>query len=186
MLFPSYRTDEFEATIEHLKNISAISIDHINAAVASVLASKNMSTKSVQDYFNDLEKIQLSDSELLITSVNTVFYIVLAICSIASCYSLFKICFTPSHNIKPFFPTFKPREWTKMSKRQRKQRKQRQADLELAPIRHEEENKLTIPLQSTSTNQPITNGNNYHPVKYLKTLYQSTTPKVHLYSEIPS
>jgi hypothetical protein len=28
------------------------------------------------------------------------------------CYCMFKLCFTPSHNIKPLIPTYRPREWT--------------------------------------------------------------------------
>jgi hypothetical protein len=50
-----YHTKEFEATMKHLTNISALSLDYINAAVATVLASNNMSHKTVQGYFKELE-----------------------------------------------------------------------------------------------------------------------------------
>jgi hypothetical protein len=39
-MFPKYHTSEFEATLIHLRNLSALSIDNINEAVAQAMAKK--------------------------------------------------------------------------------------------------------------------------------------------------
>jgi hypothetical protein len=116
IMFPKYHTYEFEVTLIHLRNITAISIDHINEAVATALAESKSSDKTVEQYLKDLENIRL-DGTQSIKSVDNVFVTVLTFVSIATCYLLFKICFTSSHSIKPLFPTFRPREWTKRSKK---------------------------------------------------------------------
>ena len=95
VLFPTYHKTEFEATIIHLRNISAISIDNINAAVASALANSQASNKTVEEYFKDLESIRLSDSKP-ITTVDNVFITVLTFVAIATSYCLFNI-FSPLH-----------------------------------------------------------------------------------------
>jgi hypothetical protein len=66
---------------------------------------------------------------------------------------MFKICFTPSHNIKPLFPTYKQREWNKRSRKQR----QTGTRQEMEPTRHEKEiktnisnNPISIEIQATS------------------------------------
>jgi hypothetical protein len=116
IMFPRYHTYEFEATLIHLRNITAISIDNINEAVATALANSKSGKKTVEQYFKDLENIKL-DKNKPITSVVNVFITMLAFVSIATCYLLFKICFTLSHSIKPLFSTFRPRERTKRSRK---------------------------------------------------------------------
>jgi hypothetical protein len=112
IIFPKYQTNKFGATLVHLRNIIAISIDNINEAVATAMARSRSGNKTVEQYFKDLENIKLDENKP-ITSVDNVFITVLTFVSIATCYLLFKICFTSSRSIKPLFPTFGPREWTK-------------------------------------------------------------------------
>ena len=162
VLFPTYHTQEFEATIIHLKNITAISIENINAAVASALANSKASNKTVEEYFEDLESIRLSDSKP-ITSIDNVFITVLTFVAIATSYCLFKICFTPSHSIKPLFPSYRPREWTKMSRRRRKANK---FSKEMTPIRHEKEIESNIPLRPISPIKTPVKSAGYHAVKF--------------------
>ena len=63
-MFPKYHTNEFEATLIHLQNISAISIDNINEAVAAALANSKSANKTVEDT-SKISKI----SSLKITSL---------------------------------------------------------------------------------------------------------------------
>jgi hypothetical protein len=93
--------------------LTAISIENINKAVAEATAKIQGDNKTVQDNFKDLDNIK--NSETHITSTNYVLKIVLTSIAIQSCYYMFKICFTESHNIKPLFPTYKAREQTKRS-----------------------------------------------------------------------
>ncbi len=111
IMFPKFHTSEFEATLIHLRNLTAISIDNINEAVALAIARSKSGNKTVQEYFNDLENIKQDEFKPL-TSVDNVFITVLTFVSIATCYLLFKMCFTSSHNIKPLFPSYRLREWT--------------------------------------------------------------------------
>jgi hypothetical protein len=48
IMFPKYHTYEFEATLVHLKNITAIYIDNINEVVATVLPNSKSSNKTVE------------------------------------------------------------------------------------------------------------------------------------------
>jgi predicted CopG family antitoxin len=45
-----------------------------------------------------------------LTSTNNVLINVQTFISVQICYCMFKLCFTPSHNIKPLIPTYRPRE----------------------------------------------------------------------------
>jgi hypothetical protein len=103
--FLKFHTNEFEATLIHLSNITEISINNINEAVATAMANSKSGNKTVEQYFKDLENIRLDENKP-ITSIDNVFITVLAFVSIATCYFLFIICFTSSHSIKPLFPTF--------------------------------------------------------------------------------
>jgi hypothetical protein len=87
-----------------------MSIDSINVAVVLAMIKAKSENKMAIEYFEDLENIRLSKS-MPVKSVENVSIIVLIIFDMQSCYCLFKVCFTPSYNIKPFFPTY--REWTK-------------------------------------------------------------------------
>ena len=51
IMFPRYHTNEFEATLIHLSNITAILIDNINAAVATAMANSKSGNKTVEQYF---------------------------------------------------------------------------------------------------------------------------------------
>ena len=55
VLFPKYHTESFEAAMIHLQNLTAVSIDNINAAVATAMANSKTGNKTVQEYFDDLE-----------------------------------------------------------------------------------------------------------------------------------
>jgi hypothetical protein len=77
-------------------------VDHyltgkINAAMASMIAKNNTDNKTVCDYLKDLEDIKNRNPEQL-TSANNVLIIVLTLISVQTCYCIYKICFTPSHN----------------------------------------------------------------------------------------
>ena len=118
-LSPKYHTEAFENIIIHLQNLSTISLDNINKAVEEAMAKSQGDNKTVQDYFNDLDNIKHSETNLTFTNstiMRTLFadviFVSLTQVAIQSCYCMFKICFTSSHNIKPLFPTYKPREWT--------------------------------------------------------------------------
>ena len=117
-MFPRYHTSEFEATIVHLKNLSALSIHNINEAVAQAIARSKSGNKTIEQYSQELENIKLDENKPL-TSVDNVFITVLTFVSIATCYLLFKICFTSSHSIKPLFPSYRLREWTNKRSRKR-------------------------------------------------------------------
>jgi hypothetical protein len=118
VLFLMYQTDAFESTIFHLKNLTAISINNINIAVEKAMAMTQSDNKTVQDYFKDLEQIKNNNLEHS-ASTNKVFIILLTLISLQSCYCVFKICFTPTHNINPLFLTYKLRECTKRSRKHR-------------------------------------------------------------------
>ena len=157
VLFPTYNTEAFEATMIHLQNLTTVSINNINEAVATAMANSKSGNKTVQEYFDDLENIRLSDNTP-VTSVDNVFIIVLTLIGLQSCYCMFKICFTPSHSIKPLFPTYKPREWTK---RYRKDYIQNTSH-EMAPLRHEKEVENNINQQKTSLSKTPVTGANFH------------------------
>ena len=60
-MFPKYHTYEFEATLIHLKNVSAISIDNINEAVATALAnSKSKKEESFALLVKDMSVLILN------------------------------------------------------------------------------------------------------------------------------
>jgi hypothetical protein len=61
-----------------------------------------------------------------------------------------KICFKSSHKVKPLFPTYKPREWTKSRSHKNKQKG---TILEMAAIRHEKETELNIPQHHISNTE---------------------------------
>jgi hypothetical protein len=88
-IFPKYHTSEFEATLVHLKNLTALSIDNINEAVAQAIARSKSGNKTVEQYFKDLENIRNKEFKPL-TSVDNVFITVLTFVSIATCYLLLK------------------------------------------------------------------------------------------------
>jgi hypothetical protein len=75
-MFPTYYTAEFEATLVHLKNLTSISIDNINKAVATALAISKSANKTVEEYFKDLENIKLDGNKPL-TLIDNVFVTVL-------------------------------------------------------------------------------------------------------------
>ena len=125
------------------------------------MANSKTGNKTVQEYFDDLKNIRLSDNTP-VTSVDNVFIIVLTLIGLQSCYCMFKICFTPSHSIKPLFPTYKPREWTKRYRSEYRQN----TSHEMAPLRHEKEVENNINLQKTSLSEtPVTEAN-FHNVKF--------------------
>ncbi len=78
IMFPKYHTNEFEATLIHLRNITALSIDNINEAVAEATAKSKSGNKTVEQYFKDLENIKL-DKNKPITSIDNVFITVLTL-----------------------------------------------------------------------------------------------------------
>jgi hypothetical protein len=126
-----YHTEAFETAIFYLQNVTATLINNINSAVEEALTKTKNDNKTVQDYFNELEQIKNNKPEQ-ITSTYNVFIIVLTLISMQICYCMFKVCFTPSHNIKPLFPTQKQRKCTKWSGKH----KQTVTNQELAPIQH--------------------------------------------------
>jgi hypothetical protein len=81
VLLPSYRTEEFKATITNLRNLTAVSIDKINVAVATAKFVSGSKNKTAQQYFEDLENKRLSDSKPVISTYN-VFIIVLNLIAI--------------------------------------------------------------------------------------------------------
>jgi hypothetical protein len=50
--------EAFQATIEHLQNLTTISVDTINAAMASAIVNNNRDDKTVHDFLKDLEQIK--------------------------------------------------------------------------------------------------------------------------------
>jgi hypothetical protein len=63
VLFPIHHKSEFDATLIHLKNLTAISIDNYNAAVATAVAHSKSANKTIGEYFKGLEHIRLSESK---------------------------------------------------------------------------------------------------------------------------
>jgi hypothetical protein len=63
----------------------------------------------VHDYLKDTEQIKNKNPNQ-VTSSNNVRIIVLTLIAVQTCYCMFKICFTPSHNIRPPIPTYKLRK----------------------------------------------------------------------------
>jgi hypothetical protein len=61
-----------EATINHLQNLTAISVKNINAAVAEAMAKSYSDNKTVHDYRKDLKDIKNKNPAQL-TSTNNVF-----------------------------------------------------------------------------------------------------------------
>jgi hypothetical protein len=58
-MFPKYHTSKFEATLVHLRNLTALSIHNINEAVAQAMARSKSGNKTVDQYFKELENIKL-------------------------------------------------------------------------------------------------------------------------------
>ncbi len=54
VLFPTNHKEAFQATVEHLQNLSTVSVD---AAMASAIANNNHDNKTVHDNLKDLEQI---------------------------------------------------------------------------------------------------------------------------------
>jgi hypothetical protein len=50
VLFPTYHNEAFKATINHLQNLTAISVETINAAMAEAMAQSHSGNKRVHDY----------------------------------------------------------------------------------------------------------------------------------------
>jgi hypothetical protein len=163
-MFPKYHTNEFEATLIHLRNITAISIDNINEAVATAMANSKTGNKTVEQYFKELENIRLDENKP-ITSLDNVFITVLAFVLIATCYLLFKICLTSSHSIKPLFPTFRPREWTKRS-RKRSFDKMNKDSKEMEPLGPNKESETNIYSNISKTGETSKHGANFHNMKF--------------------
>jgi hypothetical protein len=74
---------------------------------------------------------------------------------------MFKICFTPSHNLRPLIPTYKPREWTNRLRH----RKQKGTTQVLAPIRHKKEIEDDISKKPISPEVHLNNPH-YHSMKF--------------------
>jgi hypothetical protein len=159
-MFPKYHTIEFEVTLIHLRNITAISKDNINEAVATAMARSKSGNKTVEKYFKDLEKIKLENKP--ITTVDNVFIPVLTFVSIATCYLLFKICFTSSHSIKPLFPTFRPREWTKRTRN----RSLNKDNKEMEPLGPNKELEPNIYLNISITGETTKHSATFHNMKF--------------------
>jgi hypothetical protein len=68
---------------------------------------------------------------------------------------------TPSHNIRPLIPTYKPREWPIRSRR----RKQKGTTEELAPMRHKKETEVDISKKPISPEVPLNNPH-FHAMKF--------------------
>jgi hypothetical protein len=62
-MFPRYHTSEFEATLVHLRNLSALSFDNINEAVAQAIARSKSGNKTVEQYFQELKNIKLDENK---------------------------------------------------------------------------------------------------------------------------
>jgi hypothetical protein len=62
-MIPKYHAGEFEATLVHLRNLTALSIDNINEAVAKAMARSKSGNKTVEQYFKDLENIKLDENK---------------------------------------------------------------------------------------------------------------------------
>jgi hypothetical protein len=163
-MFPKYHTNEFEATLIHLRNITTISIDNINKAVATAIANSKSGNKTVEQYFKELENIRLDENKP-ITSIDNVFITVLAFVSIATCYLLFKNCFTSSHSIKPLFPTIRPREWTKRS-RKRSFDKMNKDSKEMEPLGPNKESETNIYPNISNTGETYKHSANFHNMKF--------------------
>ena len=54
VLFPTYHTEAFEATIVRLKKLTAILIDNINAVEAEAMAKSLSGNETVQEFYNDI------------------------------------------------------------------------------------------------------------------------------------
>jgi hypothetical protein len=159
IIFPSYHTEEFEATIQHLKNLTAVSIDNFKVAVAT--AKYHSENKTVKQFFKIQKNIRLCENKP-VTITDNVFNAVITLSAIQSCYDMLAICFTPPYNIKPLLPTYKQRESTKSSSEHRQQG----TDFEMAPIRHKKEVKVTIQQKQTSMEETPINGASYHAMKF--------------------
>jgi hypothetical protein len=68
VLFSTFHTNEFEATLLQLRNFTAISINNINVAVASAMVNSKNSYRTAKEYTKDIKLIRLSDYKA-ITSV---------------------------------------------------------------------------------------------------------------------
>jgi hypothetical protein len=82
--------------------------------VATAVVNSKSANKTVEEYFKDLENIKSSENKPII-SAYIVFITMLSFTKIAMCYCLFKFCFVPSHSVKPLFPMYKPRDWSRKS-----------------------------------------------------------------------
>jgi hypothetical protein len=125
---------------------------------------RSSGNKTVEQCFKDLENIRLDENKP-ITSVDNVFITVLAFVSIATCYLLFKICFTWSHSIKPLFPTFRPREWTKRS-RKRSFDKMNKDSKKMEPLGPNRESETNIYPNIYNTGETTKNSANFHNMKF--------------------
>ena len=164
IMFPKFHTNEFEATLIHLKNLTAITIDNINEAVATATANSKFGNKTIEQYFKDLENIRLDETKP-ITSIDNVFITVLVFVSLATCYLLFKVCFTSSHSIKPLFPSYRPREWTKQSKK-RKFDKMNGDSKEMEPLGSNKASETNIYPSISNTADTTKNSANFHNMKF--------------------
>ena len=164
-MFPKYHTSEFEATLEHLRNATALSIDNINEAVARATARSKHGNKTVEQYFQDLENIKLDENKPL-TSVDNVFITVLTFVSIATCYLLFKICFTSSHSIKPLIPSYRLREWTNKRSRKRSFDKISKDSKEMEPLGPNKDTENNIYPNISKAGDTAKNSASFHNMKF--------------------
>jgi hypothetical protein len=125
--------------------------------VAKAMARSKSGNKTVEQDFKDLKNIKLDEDKPL-TSIDNVFITVLTFVSIATCYLLFKICFTSSHSIKPLFPTYQPREWTKRSRKQSFDKMNK----EMKPLRQDEEQDYNIYPNITNAGETAKTSANYN------------------------
>jgi hypothetical protein len=93
-----------------------------------------------------------------------VFITVLSFIAISKCCCLFKIYFTSSHSVKPLFPTYKPREWNKKSKKW--EFNHLNMNKEVEPLRQLNEVETYISPKSTNADDMPSMCTNCHAMKF--------------------
>jgi hypothetical protein len=78
---------------------------------------------------------------------------------------LFKICFTSSRSIKPLFPTFGPREWTKRTWKQSFDKMNKDSK-EMKPLGLTKESETIIFPNISNAGETTKHSANFHNMKF--------------------